>query len=52
MKKRMYSISMVILCLIALFINYYMDEYRAIGAFCIILIGILAIVKDNKNNCK
>ncbi len=48
MKNKIINIIIIVLCLCAIFINAYLDTYEAIGAACIMLIGILAICKDTK----
>ena len=46
MKKMIINIVMIVLCLVALYINLYMDGYKALGAACIVAMGVLALMKE------
>lgn len=46
MKKMIINIVMVVLCLVALYINLYMGGYKALGAACIVAMGVLALMKE------
>lgn len=48
MKEKCINISIVILGIAAIIINQFFDSYKAIGAGCIILMGMLAIRKGMK----
>ena len=44
-ENKIYNIAMVLLCFVAIYINLCLEEYKAIGAFSIFFIGVLALSK-------
>ena len=47
-KNIIINVVIILLCCLAIIINYYYEDYKAIGAGCIILMGIIAIFKKTK----
>ena len=47
-KNVIINVVIILLCSLAIIINYYYEDYNAIGAGCIILMGIIAIFKKTK----
>lgn len=45
--KIIYTITIIVLCVVAIIINIWFDSLKAIGEFNIFLIGILAITFAN-----
>ncbi len=45
MKNKVTNIILVVLCILAIYINVFMDKYKALGAFCILCMGIVALSK-------
>ena len=52
MNKKIINIILVVLCLIALCINFWMEKFSAVGGLCIFLMGILSIAKDKIHSDK
>lgn len=46
MKKSIINILLVILCIVALYINLFGEQYKVVGGVCILLMGVLAILKE------
>lgn len=46
--KKVTNIILVLLCIIAICINLFFEDYKPIGAACILFTGILSIAKDYK----
>ena len=51
MKNKIYNIAIIVLCLVAIYINLRLEEYRAIGAGCLLFMGILALAKGEETTC-
>ena len=49
MRNMIINISIIILCICAIIINVFLDTYEAIGAVCIVLMGVLALVKEKRD---
>lgn len=46
MKKIIINCILLILCIIALYINWYKEEYKIIGIICILAVGVIALIKE------
>lgn len=47
-KKAAINIILVILCVVAICINQFFDDYKIVGNICLVALGILAVLKDFK----
>lgn len=45
-KKNIINVSIILLCVIAICINSFFEQYKSIGGGCMLLMGFLAILKD------
>lgn len=45
-KELLFNLLLVLLCICAILINTFWDDMKAIGAGCIISMGLLAMFKD------
>ncbi len=45
------NIFLIVLCICALVLNY-MDVYKEVGLVCIMLLGVIPLLKDKKSRIK
>lgn len=46
MKKSIINVLLVILCVVALYINLFREQHKVVGVVCILFMGVLAILKE------
>lgn len=51
MKNIVINIFLTVLCICALVLNY-MDVYKEVGSVCIMLLGVIPLLKDKKTRIK
>ena len=51
MKNIVINIFLTVLCICALVLNY-MDVYKEVGLVCIMLLGVIPLLKDKKSKDK
>ena len=51
MKNIVINIFLIVLCICALVLNY-MDVYKEVGLVCIMLLGVIPLLKDKKSRIK
>ena len=51
MKNKVINIFLIVLCICALVLNY-MDVYKEVGLVCIMLLGVIPLLKDKKSRIK
>ena len=51
MKNIVINIFLIVLCICALVLNF-MDVYKEVGLVCIMLLGVIPLLKDKKSRIK
>lgn len=49
MRNMIINIAIIILCICAIILNVFLDTYEAIGSACIVLMGILSLIKEKRD---
>lgn len=52
MKKIVINLISIVLCILAIIITWFFDEYKLIGEVCIILICIISFLRGNSDRIK
>ena len=48
MKNTIINFIIIILCIIALYINFFAEQYKKVGIICIVLMAVLTLLKRTR----